>query len=267
MDRDVLRRSQRDERMTFPKPPAGAGGRGGWGCRIALAIALGFVAMSAGAVAATAFDLDEFVPVSLGLAVAVGVGAGPVLTRAARRLFGSRATRVAAVSGDLLLAVIGVSVLLLGAWLAGRTEVTCVRKEAGGEVNCAIDEYRWLGRMRVVERVVPGVRTASVRGGALAGVRRNTIFARRQQTASYALELDTATGSVLVTDASRPTAHAAAEALSPLLAGNEPGSARAEIVDWLVPTVAGVLGLVFCLLPLRRAARRMRTRHQAGVVD
>ena len=233
-------------------------GRDGWGCRVATAVGLGMVAWVAGALAATVFDWNEYAPALLGLAVAVGTGAGPFLSRAARGVFGSKASTVGDVSGDILLAGISIAAVLLGAWMAGRVEVTCVRDTPGAGARCTVDEYRWLGRVRAAERTVQGVRGARAAAGKATAITSVTFLAGRV-TPGYAFELDTADGPVIVTNASRPSAAAAAEALAPVLDRSEPGTATAEIVDWLVPAFAATAGVIIALLSLRRARRRLRT--------
>jgi hypothetical protein len=233
-------------------------GRAGWGCRVATAIGLGMVAWVAGALAATMFDWNEYAPALLGLAVAVGTGAGPLLSRAARGVIGSKASTVGEVSGDLLLAGISIAAVLLGAWMAGRVEVTCVRDTPDAGARCTIDEYRWLGRVRAAERTVPAVRGARATAGKATAITSVTFLAGRV-TPGYAFELDTAGGPVIVTDASRPSAASAVQALAPVLDRSEPGTATVYIVDWLVPAFAATAGIIIALLSLRRARRRLRT--------
>ena len=239
-------------------PRTTTSGADGRGCRIATAIGLGLIVWMVAALVATAFGWNLFVPPVVGLAVAVGVGAGPYLGRAANAILGPRTWVVANVAADLLLAAISVATLLLAAWLAGYSEVTCTRERPEAEAQCVVQEYRWLGRALAVDRTVAGVSVASVRAGIPAGIDSDTNIRRGRPTPNYALELETASGPVLVTDASRPSAAAAAEALNPLLSSRRAGRATARIVDWLVPASAGFLGLVFSLLPIRRAVRRVR---------
>ena len=128
------------------------------------AIGLGFAALMAGALAVTAFGWNGYLPVLLGLGVAVATAAGPLLFRVLHAVVGSKASTVASVSGDLLLASIAAATLVLGAWLAGRVEVACVRDPPGADARCTIQEYRWLGRVRAVDRTVSRVRSANVTG-------------------------------------------------------------------------------------------------------